>query len=117
MRDIPDRLKPIALVSAAELARALDISPWKLAELKRCGSLPQSIKLAGNCHRWRVGDIETWLGKLARAPHVPVALRGVVKYQHLAALHVEEGNDDENHDSDDDNATTDADQVGDEADR
>jgi predicted DNA-binding transcriptional regulator AlpA len=72
----------ITLIDAQELASHLGVSTWALAEWQRKGLLPRpTVRLAPNVLRWRLGDVEGWLSKLARSPYVPPSARGAVRMQ------------------------------------
>jgi predicted DNA-binding transcriptional regulator AlpA len=63
--------RPPSYVSAATLARELDVSESTVAEMVRKGVLPKPVKLSSGCARWRWADVEMAIGSMA--PGVPAA--------------------------------------------
>lgn len=51
---------PSALISAATLAKRLDVSVRTVWRLLSSGKLPDPVKVGGSV-RWRNGDIATWI--------------------------------------------------------
>jgi excisionase family DNA binding protein len=54
------------LVTAADLARLLRVSPRKLRAMVATGQAPPSLRI-GRLRRWRARDVESWLDRQTAA--------------------------------------------------
>jgi hypothetical protein len=87
-RAVPDL--PITLLSRSEVAAALGVSEFTISDWTRKGILPApSVRINAAVHKWRLRDIERWMGELERRSYVPPSLQGRVKAQ-LLAQHIYE---------------------------
>lgn len=59
--------QPIELVSVAELARRLGVSPRSIWRWTSAGKLPQPLRLSKRTVRWRWADVEAFLATHERA--------------------------------------------------
>ncbi len=50
------------LLTAADLAAELQLSPRKICAMKSAGQLPPALKF-GRSARWRRSDVEAWLAE------------------------------------------------------
>ena len=59
-------LDEFAMVTPAELARALHISTATLRRMTASGHLPKSVQLSPRRHAWRKQDIRKWMSDRQR---------------------------------------------------
>jgi predicted DNA-binding transcriptional regulator AlpA len=63
---------PLALITKADLARLLNVTPWTLDRWRKADpSFPEVIWLSDSTPRWRRIDVEKWLASRQRGGTSP----------------------------------------------
>jgi len=61
LRDDP-RTRHVALLKVGDVAELIGVHQRTVWRLSACGDLPQPVRLGERCVRWRLTDLEKWLG-------------------------------------------------------
>jgi predicted DNA-binding transcriptional regulator AlpA len=60
------KVEPDELITAADIARSLEVSPQRAHQLTQQARFPKAIGRVGNSNVWRASDIERWRTQRAK---------------------------------------------------
>jgi len=55
-----EKVEPAELITAADIARSLEVSPQRAHQLTQQARFPKAVGRVGNSNVWRASDIQRW---------------------------------------------------------
>lgn len=68
------KVEPAELITAADIARSLEVSPQRAHQLSQQSRFPNPVGRVGNSNVWRASDIERWRIQRAKAQWIADAV-------------------------------------------